>query len=322
MPEPAGQIRELVRTGRFADALQMFRASDPATQRPDGLLLAATAATRLGELAEARTLAETAAAGFRARGDRDGSMRTFNLLGVIGIEQGRLHESDPALRSALGLAHELTDSQLAARASNNLASLMHLRGRAAEALSLYRAALIAYQRLGDRRGTAETFHNLALVFRQMESWTDAESAAEEALRHAEIVGEASLLALVLTGRAEIRVEQGRIPLAEVELDRALRLAGEAGDELGIAEAQRLKAMAAVRRGDFTAALAPAEAAHAAALKAGAVLLSADAAAVLALALRGLGRFDEAEQRRAEAVEGYRTLGAEHLVAKFERGWRK
>src|SRR5262249_22805418 len=147
--------------------------------------------------------------------------------------------------------------------------------------------------------TAETFHNLALVFRQMESWADAESAAEEALRHAEIVGEASLLALVLAGRAEIRVEQGNIPLAEAELDRALRLAGEAGDELGIAEVQRLKAMAAVRRGDFTAALAPAEAAHAAALKAGAVLLSADAAAVLALALRGLERFDEAEQRRAE-----------------------
>jgi len=156
----------------------------------------------------------------------------------------------------------------------------------------------------------------------MESWADAESAAEEALRHSEIVGEASLLALVLTGRAEIRVDQGSLQLAEADLDRGLRLAEEAGDELTIAEAQRIKAMAAVRRGDFTAALAPAEAAHGAAVKAGAVLLSADAAAVLALALRGLERFDEAEQRRAEAVEGYRTLGAEHLIAKFERGWRE
>jgi tetratricopeptide (TPR) repeat protein len=158
-------------------------------ERPDGLLLAATAATRLGDLAEARLLAEAAAGAFRARGDRDGSMRAANLLGVIGFEQGRLQESDPAFRSALSLAQELADSQLVARASNNLASLMHLSGRAGDALSLYRSALVAYQRLGDRRGTAETFHNLALVFRQMESWADAKNAAAEALRHAEIVGE-------------------------------------------------------------------------------------------------------------------------------------
>jgi tetratricopeptide (TPR) repeat protein len=179
---------------------------------------------------------------------------------------------------------------------------------------------VAYQRLGDRRGTAETFHNLALVFRQMESWADAENAADEALRHAEIVGEPSLLSLVLAGHAEIWVEQGQLTMAEQALDRALRLAGEARDELGTAEAQRLKALAAVGRGDFTAALREAEAAHAVAVAAGAMLLRADAAAAQALALRGLGRLDEAEQRRAEALDGYRGLGAGHLVARFERGW--
>ena len=67
---------------------------------------------------------------------------------VIGIEQGRLHESDPALRTALGLAQELTDSQLAARASNNLASLMHLRGRAVDP-----------DRDGDDRVTEQTAGN-------------------------------------------------------------------------------------------------------------------------------------------------------------------
>jgi tetratricopeptide (TPR) repeat protein len=320
MQEPVGQIRELVRTGRFAEALQIFRTSGAETRRPDGLLLAATAATRLGELAEARRLAEGAAAGFRARGDRDGSMRTLNLLGVISFEQGRLEDSDPALRGALGLAHELADSQLAARASNNLASLMHLRGHAPQALSLYRGALVAYQRLGDRRGTAETFHNLALVFRQMEAWSDAENAAEEALRHAEIVGDTALIALVLTGYAEIRLEQGKLQVAEAELERTIRLGREAEDELGVAEAQRVKATCAIGRGDFAAALGDAEAAHAVAATSGAVLLRADAAAALALALRGLGRVAEAEQRRAEAMEAYRLLGARHLIARFERAW--
>ena len=56
---------------------------------------------------------------------------------------------------------------MAARASNNLASLAQLGERPEVALSLYRSALISYQRLGDRRGMAETHHNLGLVFRQL-----------------------------------------------------------------------------------------------------------------------------------------------------------
>ena len=40
---------------------------------------------------------------------------------------------------------------LAARASNNLASVSYLEGRVPEARSLYREALLSYQRLGDRR---------------------------------------------------------------------------------------------------------------------------------------------------------------------------
>ncbi|MGE5686742.1 MAG: tetratricopeptide repeat protein, partial [Gemmatimonadota bacterium] len=120
----AASLRDLVGTGRFADALRTFRENDgPGLRRqPELLLLAATAATRLGDLEAARPLADAALAGFRARGDRDGRMRALNLLGVIGFEQGRLDDAEEAFRGALALARELGDSLLAARASNNLAS--------------------------------------------------------------------------------------------------------------------------------------------------------------------------------------------------------
>ena len=39
MQEPVARIRELVRSGRFADALQTFRESGDAARRPDGLQL-------------------------------------------------------------------------------------------------------------------------------------------------------------------------------------------------------------------------------------------------------------------------------------------
>lgn len=318
--EPIGALRELVRSGRFADALQAFRAAGFSAPRPDALLLAATAATRLGELREARQLAEAAVGGFRARGDQDGSMRTLNLLGVIAIEQGRLDQAEAVLQQALALAHELGDSLLTARVGNNLASLYHLQGNAVDALSLYRGALLAYQRLGDRRGAAETYHNLGLVFRQMEQWIDAEDAAAEALRHAELLEEPSLLAVVLTGRSEIRLEHGAAALVEAELDRAARLARQADDELAIAEVHRIRALGALRRDDPVAALPEAEAAYAAASASGAALLRADAAAALALTLRRLGRSAEAEERRVDATETYRSLGAESLRQRFEGAW--
>ena len=317
--EPIGALRELVRSGRFAEALQAFREAALSAPRPDALLLAATAATRLGDLREARSLAEAAVDAFRARGDQDGSMRTLNLLGVIAIEQGRLDQAETVLRQALALAHELGDSLLTARVGNNLASLYHLRGNAIDALSLYRGALLAYQRLGDRRGAAETYHNLGLVFRQMGQWIDAEDAASEALRHAELLESPSLLAVVLTGRAEIRLERGDM-LVEPELERAARLARQADDELGLAEVHRIRALGALRRDDPAAALPEAEAAYAAATASGAALLRADAAAALALALRRLGRSAEAEKRRVDATETYRSLGAESLRQRFEGEW--
>ena len=61
------QLRELVRTGRFREALETFRRVAERTTA-DARLLAATAATRLGELDLAETLADEAVRRFAQRG--------------------------------------------------------------------------------------------------------------------------------------------------------------------------------------------------------------------------------------------------------------
>ena len=244
------QLRELVRSARFSDALEWYRRVEDtsAGQRPDAQLLAATAATRLGEFAAAESLADLALAKFRARGDDDGRMRSLNLLGVIRFERGRLADAETVLAEALDLATRLGDSLTAARACNNLASALHLRGRPDEAVGLYRGAMLAYQRLGDRRGTAEAYHNLGLIYRQLGEWRNAEDATNEALRHATVVGERGLLALATTGRAELMAEQSDLPRARQELGRAGRWASEAGDEVGGAEVERVQALVAYKEG--------------------------------------------------------------------------
>ena len=320
--DPIGPLRELVRSGRFAEALANFRRlpNEAIAHRPDAQLLAATAATRLGELTVAEELAGASLAKFHARGDDDGRLRSLNLLGVIYFERGRMQDSERVLAEALGLANKLGDSLLAARANNNLASALHLRGRPDEALGLYRGALLAYQRLGDRRGAAESYHNLALIFRQLGDWRNAEDATAMALRHAELVGERGLLALATTGHAELMVERRELSQADQVLDRAERWAAAAGDEIGTAEVQRVRALAALRGGDFEEAFEKAEAARDAALECGTALLAAECSGIAALALRALGRTNEAAARKAEADDGFKAVGAVTLLERLRVEW--
>lgn len=314
------QLRELVRTGRFREALEAYRrAGDPGT-RADARLLAATAATRLGELDLAEALAGEAVRRFAERGDFDGRMRALNLLGVIGFERGRLAEAERRLTEALSIAYRLDDSLAAARACNNLASVAHLQGRPDEAVGLYRGALLGYQRLGDRRGTAETYHNLGLAYRQLADYDEAEKAVAQAVRHAEAVGEPALMALTSGGRAELRIERGDAELALPELDRASRLAEVAGDIIGTAELHRVRALAAWREGRPAEAAAQAEAGRRTAEEHGVALLEAECAALAALAHRAIGETDLAEARRARAVAVFQDLGAVKLLERFEEEW--
>ena len=315
------ELRELVRTGRFRDALDRYRQEEgrPIEPPADARLLAATAATRLGQFADGAALAEQALGRFGARGDLDGKMRALNLLGVLAFERGHLAEAEEYLAEALRLATHLDDSLIAARACNNLASVLHLRGRPDEAVGLYRGALLSYQRVGDRRGTAETYHNLGLTYRQMAEYQEADKAIGQAVRHAEFVGEPSLMALTVTGRAELRVEAGDASVAQPELDRATALAERAGDLVGVAEVGRVRALAALRQGAFELAAREAEAARATAEEHGVALLQAECAALAALAWRGLGDA-RAEARRTEAAAGFTALGASRLLSAFEERW--
>jgi ATP/maltotriose-dependent transcriptional regulator MalT len=318
--DPTGQLRELVRTGRFREALETYRVAADTGPRADARLLAATAATRLGELELAETLAGEAVQRFVERGDFDGRMRALNLLGVIGFERGRLAEAEHRLTEALGIAYRLEDSLLAARACNNLASVAHLRGRPEEAVGLYRGALLGYQRIGDRRGTAETYHNLGLTYRQIADYGEAEKAVTQAVRHAESVGEPTLMALTSGGRAELRIDQGNPELALPELDRASRMADLAGDVIGVAELRRVSAVAAWRQGRYDDAAREAEAGRRTAVEHGVALLRGECAALAALAHRALSRMEAAETRRAEAVEIFGALGAVMLLRRFEEQW--
>ena len=316
----AQALRALLGAGRFQDALEQYRElrAAPESLRPDVQLLAATAATRLNDLDLGSSLASEALERFRGRGDWDGRMRALNLLGAIHWERGQIADAQRCFGEAMRLARQLQDSLMLARASNNLASVAHLQGHSDEAAALFREALLAYQRLGDRRGTAETYHNLGFAYRLAGEWGEAESATANAVRHAEVVAEPGLLALVLGAKAELSIERGDTALAERELERAARYAMDSGDEIGRAEVLRVQALNALHQRDWQLALSLSDAANSVAIAHDSALLAAECAGIAARALSGMGRRADAAKRRSDAEAGFRQLSAVWHLERLEQ----
>ncbi len=317
--DPAGSLRVLLAEGRFAEVLEEYWSRE-GERTPDASLMAATASTRLGDLPMAADLAGQALDRFRARADDDGRMRTLNLLGVIEFERGNLDRSRYCFTETLGLARALKDTLMTARACNNLASIADLQGDGPGALTLYRSALLSYQRLGDRRGTAESYHNLGIVFRQMENWGEALSASDQAIRHAATLAEQAILGLAVMGRAEIDLHRGEREMARQGLEWAAVLAERGGDELGVIEVNLLRASLAGMEQDWPRATREAEQARNAAIAARAAVLQAQCAAVSAVGFKAVMRLDEAVERKAEAERLFRAQGAIRRLAEFGRRW--
>ncbi len=314
-------MRALLSEGRFPEVVAEFRKVEGSTLPADTLLIAATAATRLGDFNLGTSSATAALARFHARADTDGRMRSLNLLGVIAYENGHLDEAENYFTESLQLARELDDNLMIARSSNNLASLIYLRNDTNGALTLFRSALLSYQRMGDRRGMAESYHNLGIIFREMGQINDAVAAAAQSVRHAELVLEPGLVGLAVTGRAEISLAVGELPLAMRELAWAERLTKQAKDEVGQVEICRVRALLYLAMGEPERAIAEARAARQEAERLHAALLQAECAAVEARSLRLSGKLDKAEELRADALRLFREQGAFRRMEEFESIWR-
>jgi len=317
--DPLAPLRALAAAGRWREALAWAEApetGDHLRDRPDGFLLTATVATRLGAFDRAAEDASLALMDFERRADADGRMRTLNLLGAIAFERGRIEDAERYFEEAGTLAGRLGDTLLEARVCNNLASVAHLLGDSDRAVNLYRRAILAYQRLGDRRGAAETYHNLGMVFRLQGAWAEAEAATGHATRHAEQAAEAWLLGLTLAGRAELLIAEGDTSVARPLLETAERHARQGDDRLGVGEIERIRSYLALTAHDGQGALTHARTGATIGREMGAPLLEAECLAMAARAAAALERTEDTAAAVAEARARFTALGARRHLAEL------
>ena len=313
------RARELADAGAWAELVILLQA-DPRAGAGDAELrvLLGESLVRTGQERAARRWIESilpALVGPRADGLY---RRALNLLGVATFALGDLDAAHAAFTTALEHATQADDVLLLARTSNNLGAIANLQARHESALLHYRMALPAYQRLGQRRGLAETYHNLAITYRDLGSLGEADENERRAIDYAADDVAPRVAAMGRIGRAEVALRRGDPQLAEETARRAAEKLEHLKDPLNEADAYRLIGAACTAMERFTDAHVSFERALSIAASRGHAIVEAETRRDRADAYARMHDDEHARNDANVAIAIFRKLGAVKEVEALER----
>ncbi|MCC7054685.1 MAG: tetratricopeptide repeat protein [Gemmatimonadaceae bacterium] len=249
-PDPVLQsARAAAADGAWGDVRAVLEGDPDGTQR-DGTraVLLADACLWTGDPQAASRWLATAIPLLSRAGDRPAVRRSINMQGAAAFALGSLETAADRFDQALGMALTDDDTLLTARATNNLGLIQALRGNAEQAIAAYQRAIMTYQRLGNARGLAESWHNLAISCRTRGELDAAEDAERRAIEYANEAGNPRLAAMAQVGRAEISLRRGDHAWARATASRAAAVFAGVPDYLLQADALRVRADACDRMG--------------------------------------------------------------------------
>jgi tetratricopeptide (TPR) repeat protein len=194
-----------------------------------------------GDLAGAvRHLSRAAAWGTRA-GSPQLTAEARHKLAFAVLQRGRpqaaLREIDAALPALRGAP--------AARARAQRAIVLHVMGRLDESLAEYDAALRVLRREADRLGVQRMLINRALVHCDRHAFAAAERDLTEAERLARELGRPLTIGLIANHLGLMESLRGDVPAALRHLDRAERIIGARGAQLGTLHQDRAELLLSV-----------------------------------------------------------------------------
>jgi hypothetical protein len=281
-------------------------------------LLLAEAYLRTGQLTAAHTLLGSALAGGAERANTATHRRAMNMRGAAAFELGLLAEAELCFREAVALATPSGDPLTLGRATNNLGMIAHLRGAFDGALALYQLAVPAYQRLGFTAGLAETFHNMALAFRELGDLEAADRHERRAIEFAREAGDGRLLAIAQVGRADLALRRGEAEVAQAGARLGAQQYAAIPDAVGEADALRLVGAASVVLGEAEEAATVLARALGLARTHRSLLIEAEIREAQARLHAALGQWTEVAHDVAEARRLYRELGAPGAEESLDR----
>lgn len=259
---------------------------------------------RLSRQPDALALVEEFEGASRRSGIPRLELDRLNLAGMLYFETGRMTDAEASWRELLARATEENSDDYVARANNNLGIIYTLALRVPEAVMSYQRAISAYQTIGSTRGLAQSHQNLAITYRELEHYDDADSHFSEAIRFARVSESEDEVARAEQERSLLIYLAGRdAPMARATVGRALARFTSLGDPVGHADSLRVLAMVELGEGEKDAAIRYAQSALAAARSAHHELLEAEVLEVLA------GAGVERSEMQSLADEKFGSVGA-------------
>lgn len=314
----ADSVGALLERVRALEAEQDFRSLVDELQALDrteilaepGLGLALAIGLRVvGEADASLELATAVAEPARRTGSDRLTRRLLNLQAALRFERGDVEDARRLWDQLLERATRDGDQDMVAKTSNNLGVLHTLHDRPREALGAYARARAACQRIGDRRGLAQAFQNLAITYRETDFFAEAHTHFDEAAAHARAVRAEDVLGRVEEERALLFLLEGDPMMAEVGARRALERLAAIGDVAGQGEALRVLGLVELADGRLAEAGEHLEGALDHAATTGAPLLEAETLEALAALARRGGADDDVVRYATRAEELFQRIGA-------------
>jgi tetratricopeptide (TPR) repeat protein len=304
------QARARASAGAWPEVADLLRGElGPVAVRPERVTLYAEALMRVGEPRRACDCLQQAMPVLSRGAHRSAHRTALNLLGAASFAIGALDDAQGAWDRVLELAQRAGDPLLVGRAMNNLGAVASLRGDWHRAIYLYQLAVPIYQRLGDAHRLAETFHNLAIVHRDLDNLVQADEHEMRAIEFAQQAGAQQLELMARAGRAELALRRGDHELAAVSALAAGGASAAIGDRSTQADAWRCAGEAYTALGKHDAARRLLDEAATLAELSGQALMQAEVLLASARLGERTGERDRARFDARRAMERFAALGA-------------
>ncbi len=214
----------------WVDTLRLAREiiSDNDYGQAHVLLRLATAHDRLGQLAEARALAEQALPMWTRLGDAHGEAATLCAIAIPAMELGEHEFAIARFEAALEKYEQCGDVRGQAHALSMLGYLNGIRGRPEVALRHHQAAAPMLREI-NHPGLAHALNNLGAVQLDLGLLAEAMASHTEAYEHASEVDDHCATAYALNNMGNVYRTQGQLAEAEQFHQRAKVMATDVHD---------------------------------------------------------------------------------------------
>ena len=222
-----------MRTARFHQGLADAKAAYTLAQECgdtatliDALRMQAMCHTRIGDFDSARRCCTEGLRWSREVGDRRREVLYLGTLGIIDLDQNRLHEARRHMERALGYWRESGKTWHYAIACNNLSMLYHRLGDYGRALALQEEARRLVPQTGDLGLDAYTLTSSGIIYHTVGRHEQALTCYEKAFQLAHIVSDRSLESYIQTCIGDTQWVLKHPEKAEQAYRRALSLEEE------------------------------------------------------------------------------------------------